>query len=52
MKIYIIFGDISRNDGDNIAGIYTDHAVALSAMEKLKERNEDTIYGIEEHEAL
>lgn len=52
MKIYIIFGDTSRSDGDNIAGIYTDHDAALSAMKRLEERNEDTIYSIEEHEAL
>lgn len=52
MKVYIVFGDTPRSDGDNIAGIYIDHDAALSAMKKLEERNEDTIYSIEEHEAL
>ena len=52
MQVYIVFGDTPRTDGENIKGIYTDHDAALSAMKKLEERNEDTIYSIEEHEAL
>ncbi len=52
MRVYIVFGDTPRSDGDNIAGIYTDHDDALSAMKKLEERNEDTVYSIEEHEVL
>ena len=52
MKIYIIFGDTPRSDGDNIAGIYMNRDDALAAMKKLEVMNEDTVYSIEEHEVL
>ena len=50
MKIYIVFGDTPRADGDNIKGIFENIRLAKDFIKKLETWNSDTLYHIEEHE--
>ena len=49
MKIYIVFGDTPRADGDNIKGVFKNIRLAKDFIKKLKTWNNDTLYHIEEH---
>lgn len=37
MKVYIVFGDVPRSDGDNIQGIFKTKQEAEEYMKKLEE---------------
>lgn len=49
MKIYIIFGDVARCDGENIKGIYTDEEKAIEALNEMMTL-ESPYYELEVHE--
>lgn len=51
MKVYIIFGDTPRSDGDNIEGIYATKELAIQQKIQLeKEWGKYCDYRIEEFE--
>ncbi len=37
MKVYIVFGDTPRSDGENIMGVYATRELAEAKVERLKE---------------
>ena len=47
MKVYLVFGDTPRSDGNNIEAICFDKKLAEKEQERLSEEKEDTIYHIE-----
>lgn len=47
MEVYIIFGDISRSDGENIWGVFDNITVAKNALKRFEIINPDTYYHIE-----
>ena len=47
MKMYLVFGDTPRSNGDNIEAICFDKKLAKKEQKRLSEERNDTIYHIE-----
>lgn len=47
MKMYLVFGNTSRSDGDNIEAICFDKELAEKKQKRLSEERNDIIYHIE-----
>lgn len=47
--VFIIFGDVARNDGSNIYGVFTNLESAKEEVEYLKEIRPFEEFSIEEH---
>ena len=50
MTVWIVFGDISRSDGENIEGVYASKHLAKERVKFLERYNRDTFYSIEPFE--
>lgn len=48
-KIYIVFGDTARTDGDNIQGIFTNRMRAEEFVKQAEDWSVDNSFHIEEH---